>query len=297
LRIITNPGSNLTQRQIERYGIILTPQTVMADGVAYPTQGLSVADIDGIIATAKAHPHVLGTSAAEFVTLFHDLAVKDPEIIVITNSRRIVGSYDAAMAAVRTLQTLPAFRQVNIAVVDSMQSDLGAGLLTLFCAESARLGKPFAAIVDAARKLAQEAHSVFVPMTLDFLVKSGRASFLKSMAANLLGKLPVVEFRNGELVNGGTVSKSANIAQHIADKLGQLAPPGDNAMLGVVHAHNLSAMEDLSRRLRSMYAPWCLQKREVSAGVYLSSGPAFGGYVLPMRNAPWAVDIPSEEPA
>ncbi len=292
MRVVTNPGSNLSAKQLAHYQVILTPQQIVADGVTYLTKTMSsVEEVDRIVAQSKTHPHVLGTSAAEFVSLFHEVGPHDPEIIVTTTSRKLIGSYDAAIAAARTLQTLPAFRNVQIGVVDTTLVDAGAGYVTMFCAESAKMGKPMREIVDAAKRLGAAGRLFVIPSSLDYLVKGGRASFLRSMAATLLQKLPIIALKDGELKSAGTVSKSANRVEAIANMLTAEVPAGTTVFAGVVQAHHKSEAEELMALLRKRYDVRYSAIQEWSPAVYLNCGPNFGAFIIPLDAAPYRADI------
>lgn len=292
MRIVTNPGSNLSSAQLARYDIVLTPQQVMADGVSHPTKSMSgVAEIDRIVQGAKTHPHVLGTSAAEFVTLVNSIGPRDPDIIIVTTSRKVIGTYDAAIAAARTLATFPAFRNVSVSVVDSMLGDVAAGYLSMFCAESAKAGKSPKEIVAAARSLAEAGRLVMIPTNLDNLVKSGRATFLRSMAATLLQKLPVLHMAHGEFGSVGTISRSAHRPTAIVDHLVGEVPPRGKMFVGIAHAYQEAAANELLALLRQRYDVHCAMIREWSPAIYLNVGNSVGAFVIPLDAAPWIVNV------
>lgn len=118
--IVTNPGSNLTADEVREHDIRLTPQQIVVDGEAHDTRGgFTFADIDRWVQSAKQHPHVVGTTASEFVQYFQRLAQEDSEILAVMTSRKIIGSHDAALVAANTLKAHPRFAHVRILVADS----------------------------------------------------------------------------------------------------------------------------------------------------------------------------------
>ncbi len=131
--IVGNLGSNLEPRWYDRFGIKVTPVHVSVDGKLIDTRTFrSTAEIDTVIRSAKKHPHILGTSAAEFIPLFNELQ----------------RHYDEIAGA------------------------LAAGHRGRELAESAE------AVGSAGR-------FTFAPLSLEYLVRSGRASFLAVVSTTL----------------------------------------------------------------------------------------------------------------
>jgi catechol 2,3-dioxygenase-like lactoylglutathione lyase family enzyme len=71
VRLITNPGSNLTPELIARYRILVLPQHIVVDGVVHdtrtsPTHGT----VEQWVRDAKRWPETVGTTAAESIAGF-----------------------------------------------------------------------------------------------------------------------------------------------------------------------------------------------------------------------------------
>ena len=172
MRLVTNPGSNRSAAAITRYDVHVTPQNIIVDGAAYDTRSeMSFETIDAWVRTAKVHPYVVGTTAAEFVGLFRELAARDREMLVVMTSRKIIGSHDAAVSAAKTLGSQRGFVDVRIRVADTGMTDVGAGLATILAGEAKRAGASLdelAALVDAFRS---HARLVVLPEILGYFVK------------------------------------------------------------------------------------------------------------------------------
>jgi DegV family protein with EDD domain len=295
VRIVTNPGSNLSPALIERYGIALTAQQIVADGAHHDTRALSTVEhVDALVRSAKAHPHILGTSASELVALFREAASRTRELVVVCTSRKLIGTYDAALAATRTLQSMPVYSDMHVSVIDSTLTDLGAGLVTLFCAESALMRKPRREIAEAARGLGERGCFYFVPSKFDYLLASGRASFMKAMTAQLLGKLPIITAHNGELHNSGTMQKSGDIPQTLLMQATKDYPLRQSIFAAITHAKHKDEADQLEALLREHYDVKCLIKRELAPAIYLATGEGLGLIIMPAKGLPWQVELPSE---
>jgi DegV family protein with EDD domain len=297
MRILTNPGSNLSADEIARYGVYVLPQKVVVDGVEHDTRaGVTCETIDEWVRTARVHPHVLGTSAAEFVEVFRMLAQDDPEIIALHTSRKVIGTHTAALSATRTLAALAGCEHVRVEAVDTMNTDLGAGLCTILACESARAGQAIGQTVEVVARFAEQGVMVVVPQTLDNLVKGGRASFLRAWMANLMNMSPLISFVDGELAAIGKVSRSADNAAAIADALVGRIGAGRSVWCGVAHggveadAGRLLAL--LRKRLDVVHAI----ERPISASIYLHAGRGcLGAWAYPVDRLPWRPPTPGRE--
>ncbi|AKT39674.1 DegV family protein [Chondromyces crocatus] len=287
--IVTNPGSNLPEGLVERYDIQVTPQQIVVDGVSHDTRfGIELALIDGWVRTAREHPHVVGTTAAEFVSTFRAALRHDREVLAIMTSRKIIGSYDAAQVAARTLLRLPGEEGAKITVFDTGVTDVGAGLSCILAGEARAAGMPLEDVVQLLEACRREIQVGFVVETLEYLVKGGRATALRAFFANLFGLRPLIAFSSGELKMMSKVSARADagiaIAQWIAGSLGQ----GRRVAAAVFHGDAPHKAQRAAEELRRRLDVACLWLRPLSPSIYLHAGPgAVGVAAVPLDQLPW----------
>lgn len=289
--IVANRAANLGQKLYDRFNIHLTPVQMAIDGVRVDTVKFqSTIDIDDVVKSAKAHPHILGTSAAEFVPMLSQLQRSHSEIFVVVTAKRTIGTYDAALAAARTMQAMGAARGSSIHVIDSGSLDLGTGLVTLFVAGALKEGHHGRELVAAAEAVGRAGKFTFSPRSLDYIVRSGRASFLQAQAAELFNRRAMLGFVNGEAQKLGTISKSGDVVAAITDDLIKHVGRGKAVWCGVMHAAAESEAARLEASLRSAFDVRLSLTREVSAGVYMSVGAgAVGAFVTPCDSMAWPV--------
>jgi DegV family protein with EDD domain len=294
MKIVANSGYNIPPRYVEQYGIALTVAHVSADGKLYENRQLDVAKVEELLRTSKVRPFPLGTSAAEFVTALRELVADGSELLVVTSSRKVIGTYDAAVAATRTLATLGVTRGNSISIVDSQVADAAVGLMAIYCAASAKAGKDREAIAEAATALGKRSLVEFVPRTLDYLVAGGRASFVKALAANLLQKVPIISMIDGELTNTGTLSKHDDHPRVLADIIAKKLGAKRQIWAAVSHGGDVEGARALLANLRERFDVQFGFERELTPGYYLSCGPrCLVAHILPIDESPWSVETPS----
>ncbi len=272
--IVTNPGSNLTGDEIAQYGIRLTPQQIIVDGTSHDTRlGVSHETIDSWVRTAKVHPYVVGTTAAEFVALFRDLSQVDRQILAVMTSRKIIGSHDAAVSAARTLTQMPGYGDVRIAVADTGSTDLGAGLACMLAAEAARAGRSLAQIEMMLSTYRAKARFVFHAEKLDYLVKGGRATAVRAWIANVLGVRPLIGFVDGEVKVIRKIGAKADVIAEVVAELEQTVAAGRPIWAGVMHGDAPTRAAELARALSTRFETERLTVRPLSPSIYLHGGP------------------------
>lgn len=293
MEIITNPGSNLLPEVVARYGLHMAPQHIVAHGTEHDTRHpISYEQIDEWIRMSPKFPYVVGTSAQEFVLLFQSVGRVDPEILVTTTSRKVIQTHAAAMAAARSLAGHAAYRNLRVAVVDSGMADIGAGLLTIMAGEAKLAGLSMRETVAVIERVAARAKFYVVPEKLEYLVKGGRASWLRALLADMLQVRPVIAFVDGELKSVGTVSakgdRGAELTKLLVRDCGR-----QRVWLGLSHSGALFSEAALAGELRRTMNVEYVYSRPIASNIYINIGPsALAVAVLPIDDLPWTPPVP-----
>lgn len=291
VKLVSNPGANLPQRTIERYGILMTPARINADGVLRENSEYNADKLDALIKSSKTHPFPLGTSAAEFITVMREL-VSQGDVIVSTASRKLIGSYDAAVAAQRTLASLNAAQASRISVIDTRGADVWIALVNTFIAASIEQGRSRDQIVKAVDSFTTRMTLDFVPLTLDNLAKGGRAAFVKAMAANILQKVPMISLVDGELKSSGLLPRSGDHPMLLAEALSKKVGEKRSVWAAVSHGGDPERGARLMNLLRERLDVRYGFVSELTPGYYLSLGRgALVATLMPTDALPWDVTV------
>lgn len=287
MRIVTNPGSNLHPSLAEHYDIDLLPQMIVVGDTRYDTrEAISLQQVDAWVRTAKQYPTVLGMSAAQFVTHWLEIAKEDREILFVASSRKIISSYDAARGAARTLNASASHRDLDIRVVDSGMTDVGAALVTVLVAEGRRQGLGPDEICDLSRRFSQSGRMVIAIANLEGLIQGGRADFLRGWIANLLRIRPILGFEDGELRAVGRMAADADAPALLAERLAEDVR-GRRVWVGVSHSDDPSKADRLVSCLRERFQVEYVYVRPTAPSIYLHTGRgAIAAAVFPVDDLP-----------
>jgi DegV family protein with EDD domain len=289
VRVITNPGSNLSPAAIERYGIHVMPQQIIVDGEAFDTRGgISAESIDDWVRTAKQHPHVVGTTAAEFMAAYRAAAKEERELFVVMTSRKIIGSHDAAQIAAKTLLEQPSATGMRIHVADTGVTDMGAGLGCVAACEASRAGLGIVEVGAVLERFRESVEMVISIEQFDYLVKGGRASAVRAFLGNLLGVRPIIGFEKGEIGVLDKISAKADAGHELVGLLEKRLGRGRRIWAGVFHGRAPERAARLADELRRRFDVGLLWTRPLAPSIYLHCGPgSVGVAVVPLDALPF----------
>ena len=294
MRVVTNQGSNIHPAMAAEYDLVLAAQDIDVDGIRYdPADGIEFDQLDHWIKTAKQHPIVLGSSTSQLVRLMIEVAKVDREILFITSSRKIVGTYDAAVNAAQTLREDRRYADLDIRILDSGLTDVGAALPTLLAAKLNRAGASLDQVEAQVLEFCRSGRmSVYVD-NLEGLVKGGRASFLRSWMANILRVRPILGFDDGELHAVGRVATKDDPVRALAEQLaGEIRC--DRVWVGVSHGNDPDRGKKLVAALGEVFELEYVYALPVSPSIYLHiSAGSVGAAVFP---SPTGVVTPIDLP-
>ncbi len=274
--VVASKGVNLPRDMVTRLGIEIPEQPLIIDGIRYGVDDLTIDDCARLMKTAKSVV-ALGASAADYITVLKPLLERDNDIIVLTGPRLVTTSYDSAVAAVRTLMQLPGSKRVNIRIVDTGVLELGAGLVAARCAAAIKGGASPTEVMDICHSMIGGAYLAHHLDTLEYARQTGRASFLKTVAANIFGVVPVLHLAGGEVRPAKTVSKDADKATTLADMMIARFGKGRSVWVAINHGAVPTQAFDLEQKLRAAFDVRYLLVRPGIHSTYTSSGPGFLG--------------------
>lgn len=294
--LVTNPGTSLPPGAVDRYRLELTAQRIEVDGRLVPSAELGFDEVDRLVREAKVHPKVVGSSSGEFLDAFRALGAKHPgeDIVVILSSRRIIGSVLSAEWARDALAADKDFRGGRIHVVDSKATDLATGLLVLLAGEAVRAGHATDEVVHMLARAAEAVRVVFYVDTLDNLVKSGRAGFVKQFVADFLKVRPLLRLRDGEVKSATRVGRSDDRVEKLVELLaGELDGKGP-VWAGVAHGGVPELAQKLGRALEQRFDVRHLVVRPFMPSIYLNLGRgAVSAVALPLGAVGWVPPKPA----
>lgn len=158
------------------------------------------------LASSKELPTTCQVPPADFEDAFETLVNQGHQVVAITISSQLSGTYQSAMIAAGEFEG-------KVFVVDSMSAAIGERVLLMRGLQLAQQGMDAAQIAQILTGEKDKIHVVAVLDTLEYLKKGGRISTAKAVAGSLLAIKPAIEIKDGAVAMAGTArgAKKANL--------------------------------------------------------------------------------------
>lgn len=138
-----------------------------------------------------AMPSTSQASPAAFAEQYDQAAADDEEVVVITISSKLSGTYQSAMIA--------ATGRSSVYVVDSENASVGCGILVGLALRYLRDGMTASAIAEKLQEDKKKIVVIALLDTLEYLKRGGRISKAAAFAGGLLNIKPVISIADGEI--------------------------------------------------------------------------------------------------
>ena len=138
-----------------------------------------------------AMPSTSQASPAAFAAQYDQAAAADEEVVVITISSKLSGTYQSAMIA--------AAGRSSVYIVDSENASVGCGILVGLALRYLRDGMTASAIAEKLQEDKKKIVVIALLDTLEYLKRGGRISKAAAFAGGLLNIKPVISIADGEI--------------------------------------------------------------------------------------------------
>lgn len=195
VKIITDSLSDITSDLAGELGVTIVPLTVLFGHETFLDRVTITPDEfyrrleEGTIWPTTTQP-----TPAAFVEVYEELAKETDEILVITLSSKLSGTYQSAMSARGMVDN-----KCRIEIIDSKKVAMSLGLVIIAAAEKAKAGAnldELVAFVDGA--LSRSQFVVYFD-TLKYLAKGGRIGKAQNLLGSMLSVKPILTIKDGEM--------------------------------------------------------------------------------------------------
>jgi DegV family protein with EDD domain len=220
MQIVMDDTGDIPMDLVEKYNIRIIPINIMFG----TDQFLSRVELNHAAfyektktVTADNFPKTSQPTPFQFVELYKEIfATGETEILTVTVSEKLSGTYASVVQARKELEG-----QGTIHLFDSQAGAAAQGYIALEAARMAHEGADINTILPALEKLREAMSVVFTIDSLEYAVKGGRVSSMKSLMASLLNIKPILRLDDGLIVEAGRVRTRKRALDHIVDMIHQ----------------------------------------------------------------------------
>ncbi len=194
LQIIIDSGADYLPEEAKAANITVVPLKTRIDGVEY-LDGITITHREFYekLETCKELPQTSQVNPFEFEDTFRAAQQTADELLVITLSSKLSGTYQSAKIAADNVGG-------SIFLVDSKNVAVGMRVLVDYAVALRDLGWNATAIAEELEKAKQRVCLLALVDTLEYLYKGGRLSRVAALAGGLLNIKPVIGVKDGEAV-------------------------------------------------------------------------------------------------
>jgi len=229
--IVTDSTSDIPVDLREDLSIFQIPVDLTLEDKTYQDGfDLSRNDFYTRLPTLKKMPTTAAPSSGRFQHLYEQIFDEGyTDIISIHAASALSGIYNAARLASQE------FNQI-INVLDSEQLSLGLGFQAIHAAKMVQQKLPLNEVLDAIQSVKNRVIVFALLDTFEYIHRSGRVSWAKARLGSLLNIKPIVELKNGQVLNRGLARARTKGIQFLGDSIRKL---GSLEYLCVMHTNAL----------------------------------------------------------
>jgi DegV family protein with EDD domain len=266
VQVITDSTSDIPQATAKELGIRIIPiylrfgDKTYRDGI-----DISIDEFYSMLASSPVHPATSQPNPEDFTDVYKEYCDTTDGIVSIHISSKISGTFNSATIAKNTLRS-----RCPIEVIDSKLNSGGLGLVAMAAARLAQAGAGFSEVVNETRRALNEVRMFGMFETIKYLARSGRVNKTIAKASNILNVMPLLTFRDGEIVRTGLVRAISKGTDKIYAFVKNNAPISE---LVIVHSKVADRANQLKIRLGEFIQEEKISVAELGAGLGVHGGP------------------------
>ena len=267
VKIVTDSVCDLPGEYIEKYKISVLPLKILFNETVF-TDGVDI-NSDYMFSRLKEtgeYPKTSQVTPVEFIRVFETALEEYDDIICITLSSKLSGTYNSAESAKKQMDSK------NIHVVDSKGVTLGMGLIVIEAARMARSGNTADEILARVNFMIGNMEYLLILDSLEYLYKGGRISKTQYLISNLLNIKVILTVKNGELIAKDKVRGRKKAVKYISDYIAEKNYDLNGKIIGINHANDPQYMAELEDSLLGIYKPQEIIRSKVGCTVAAYSG-------------------------
>ena len=276
IKILTDSTVDLPPELVEAHHIHIIPLHVSIDDRTYLDNGVDIGrrEFFDKLRSARKTPTTSQPSVGDFQRVFRELMADGSEVLCITISSAMSGTYQSAMGALESMPDAP------VQIVDSRHVSIGMGPLVLRAARLAAAGYIMQEIVAALTAMIDTCNLVFLVDTLEYLHKGGRIGTASTLMGTLLSVKPLLTVKDGIIQPLHKARSKKHAQKCMLSLLEEKTPPGESIECAVTHAANPEDARWFEEQIRANYDCKNLYVGEMGPVVGAHVGPGVVGIAI-----------------
>ena len=274
VKIVTDSTADLPPNLIQELGITVVPAYVgfgnktYRDGVDISHDELYQKLVESDVPVTTSQP-----TPSDFANVYKKLLKETDEIVSIQLTSKLSGTYNSALQGKDMVKG-----ESRIAVVDSLSTSMGLGLIMLAAARLAEAGENLPRIIEEVRQSIPNIRIWGFFDTLKYVLRGGRLGKAKALLGSVLPVKPILTIRDGELHPIGFVRTRAKGIERLINNLKNSVNVQEVA---IVHSTTPDDAQTLKERISSFFDKNSIHISRLGPALGVHGGP--GTLILALR--------------
>lgn len=195
VRIVSDSTCDVPAHLRDELGITIVPLKVIFGTTEY-RDGIDITENEFYdkLTSSKVSPSTSQPSAGEFEAVFRPILEAGDQVLCITISSKLSGTWNSARAAALALEDVG-----RVELVDTELASLAHGLVVIRVARAAQKGMNLDGLKALAELTAKSVEIILVVDTLEYLQRGGRIGKAQALVGTLLNIKPLLRVDDGEV--------------------------------------------------------------------------------------------------
>jgi len=266
VKIVTDSLSDITGDLINELGLTIVPLTVLFGHETYLDRvTITTDEFYHRLITGNVWPTTTQPTPAAFAEVYSELAKETDEILVITVSSKLSGTYQSATGAKSMVE-----EKCRIEVIDSEKVAMGLGLIAITAARKAREGASLDELIEMVKGAIYRSHFVVYFDTLTYLAKGGRIGKAKELMGSVLSIKQILTIKEGEMA---PLARKRSLGAGMDYLYNFVMGHPDIAELAVEHTTTPEEADRLVERINAVISKKVIYRSTVSPVLGVYGGP------------------------
>lgn len=266
VKIICDSTGDIPEEMRKQYDITIVPLNILFGTDSYQDGvNLTPPQFYKMLVEGKVHPTTSQPAPGLFAEAYEKLSKQTDEILVLTISAGISGTYDSAVQAKQMVDS-----KLKIEVIDSKWTCAGLLLPTLHAARAAEKGMKLAEITKLVKDILPKIRVYMIFDTLEYLRKGGRIGAAKALLGGMLKLNPVLTLKDGVIHPVTQARGRAKAVDILVDLMKKTGSPDE---IVVEDATTPDELEDLIKRISAAIPKAKIIRTTVGPTIGVHAGP------------------------
>ena len=266
--VVTDSTSDIPRELAAELGITVVPLSVTIEGDTFEDGSIPLGEFFRRMQASKELPKTSQPSVGAFATAFETALERCAEVVCVTISNRLSGTFESAAQAARQVGE-------RVHVLDTLNLSWGEGYQVIEVARAAAAGASVADIKHAFEQVRSRVHMIVGLDSLENLAKGGRIGKVSALVGGMLNlKVLLTVASDGSFEPVGRERGATAALQATVDWIGERIDATRRAAFAVQHAESPNKAAWLEHAIRERFT--VAELRVIEAGAVISSHTGTG---------------------